>query len=289
MSHDILKLKEYAIRRVTTMEESIKISYLMIDIWEMSELEAVPTFEMRAVADIGTVLMAYQYDEPDEPIGYIYAYPNFDKEHYKHYSHMMGIRKDWQSKGVGYNLKLAHRKLALESDPKIYAIEWTVDPLLPNNAALNFGKLGCVCSTYKVNYYGLPRDIGIYMGVPTDRFLAKWILESDDVIAKLDGVKKPDLEDLLSRLPVLNSIEDDEFTPLDVSEDEVQRTGAFLVEVPSDFQRIREKSVETAVDWRLRFRDICLSYFGSGWEVCDYFSFKSTSGRRNFYKFRKRN
>ena len=282
MNNIIIELEDYAIRRVTTMDESIKISYLMIDIWEMSELEAVPTFEVKAVSDFGTVLMAYTYDKPEEPIGYIYAYPNFDEVHYKHYSHMMGIRKDWQSKSVGFNLKLAHRKLALNSSPRIYSIQWTVDPLLPNNASLNFGKLGCVCSTYKVNYYGMPRDIGIYMGVPTDRFLVEWILESMDVQKKLEGGDKVDIG-VLDSIPQLNTIEDFTFIPSKIDVED-----QFLVEVPSDFQRIRETSVELAIDWRMQFRAICLKYFKEGWEVCDYFSFQTEIGRRNFYKFRKK-
>ena len=164
-------MAEFSIRKVTNMQEIHGIVEVQRQAWDMPDIEVVATFEMKAVSDIGVVLVAI--DMENKPIGFIYAFPEFPNYHY---SHMMATLPDWQGKGVGFAMKKYHRTIAIESRHHIDRIRWTVDPLLPNNAYLNFTKLGGVCSKYYPNYYGDPSEIGIYKGIPTDRFLLEWFI-----------------------------------------------------------------------------------------------------------------
>lgn len=248
--------------------------------WQMEDLGIVPTFEMKAVASVGTVLVAV--DGNDKPIGFIYAYDQLPDSHY---SHMMAVLPDWQGKSVGYTLKKEHYKIAKKKGVK--HIRWTVDPLLPNNAYLNFAKLGGVCNTYFVNYYGSPdtEGIEIYAGLETDRFLLDWRIgheRSERRIKdfRLDRIEK---EQLLNKHHPINSIKDN--LPIDLM-NPLGQSDSFLVEIPSNFQEIRRVDMKKAITWRNYFREICLHYFNQGFHVVDYHSFNR---EQNFYEFGKLN
>ena len=185
---------DFSIRQVTNMDEIHGIVEVQRQAWQMADLEIVATFEMKAVASFGTVLIAV--DKTDKVIGFIYAFPYFPD---MHYSHMMATLPEWQGKGVGFAMKKVHRDIALKSEVKINKIVWTVDPLLTNNSYLNFSKLGGVCSTYYPNYYGDAGEVGIYNGIDTDRFLLEWPIHDERVERRMDDfhVDRIDISTLL--------------------------------------------------------------------------------------------
>jgi predicted GNAT superfamily acetyltransferase len=65
-------------------------------------------------------------------------------------------------------------------------MEWTFDPLEIKNAFLNIHRLGAIVCEYRVNFYGVSTS-RLQGGLPTDRLLAKWELNSDRVQAILEG------------------------------------------------------------------------------------------------------
>jgi predicted GNAT superfamily acetyltransferase len=185
-------------------------------------------------------------------------------------------------------LKKYHREQILKSDFYVQGIKWTVDPLLPNNAYLNFAKLGCISNTYKINYYGDPdRDgVAIYAGVPTDRFLVEWPVHSDQVAQRVADYKigRISLSKLLERSPAINEIDAENTSNRIVDELPAQ----FCVEVPAKWQILRINHIDIAKDWRLKFRDICVTAFREGFYAIDYHSLLSEGKRRNFYEFSKK-
>ena len=269
---------DFSIRQVTNMDEIHGIVEVQRQAWQMADLEIVATFEMKAVASFGTVLIAV--DKTDKVIGFIYAFPYFPD---MHYSHMMATLPEWQGKGVGFAMKKVHRDIALKSEVKINKIVWTVDPLLTNNSYLNFSKLGGVCSTYYPNYYGDAGEVGIYNGIDTDRFLLEWPIHNERVERRMEDfhVDRIDISTLLMRSPVINSIQNDRFIEKQL-EGNPER---FSVEVPANYQKLKDSSLEIAKEWRLKFREICVSNFNSGWEISDFHSFLSEDKRRNYYEF----
>jgi predicted GNAT superfamily acetyltransferase len=65
-------------------------------------------------------------------------------------------------------------------------MEWTFDPLEIKNAYLNIHRLGAVVREYRPNFYGLSSS-RLQGGLPTDRLLAEWRLDSLRVNDILEG------------------------------------------------------------------------------------------------------
>ena len=59
-------------------------------------------------------------------------------------------------------------------------MEWTFDPVEIKNAFLNIHKLGAIVRSYRVNFYGVSSS-RLQGGLPTDRFVAEWYLDSPRV------------------------------------------------------------------------------------------------------------
>jgi len=61
----------------------------------------------------------------------------------------------------------------------------TFDPLEIKNAHLNIHKLGAIVRSYYVNFYGVSSS-RLQGGLPTDRLVAEWYLDSDRVSGILE-------------------------------------------------------------------------------------------------------
>jgi predicted GNAT superfamily acetyltransferase len=85
---------------------------------------------------------------------------------------------------LGARLKLEQRLEALARG--IRHMEWTFDPLEIKNAYLNIHKLGAIVRGYEVNFYGVSSS-RLQGGLPTDRLVAEWHLDSPRVRAILTG------------------------------------------------------------------------------------------------------
>jgi predicted GNAT superfamily acetyltransferase len=80
-------------------------------------------------------------------------------------------------------MKLAQREDMLRR--KIRLMEWTFDPLEIKNAHLNFERLGVIVRSYIPNLYGSVSS-ALQGGLPTDRLIAEWWVESSRVRRLLD-------------------------------------------------------------------------------------------------------
>ncbi len=100
------------------------------------------------------------------------------------HSHMTAVLPDYQNRGVGRSLKLFQREDALKNGVPL--VEWTFDPLELKNAHFNLTRLGAVVRRYIPNCYGLTES-PLHAGLPTDRLVAEWWLDSDRVRGILAG------------------------------------------------------------------------------------------------------
>jgi predicted GNAT superfamily acetyltransferase len=64
-------------------------------------------------------------------------------------------------------------------------MEWTFDPLEIKNAYLNIHRLGAIVRRYEVNFYGVSSS-RLQGGLPTDRLVAEWPLDSPRVEALVE-------------------------------------------------------------------------------------------------------
>ena len=91
------------------------------------------------------------------------------------YSQLTGVVPAYQSRGLGYQIKLFQRQVARAEG--IEQIAWAFDPLQAGNAHFNLTRLGAQAARYVENMYGERTD-RLNAGVPTDRLIAEWDLEA---------------------------------------------------------------------------------------------------------------
>ncbi|HEU5458441.1 MAG TPA: GNAT family N-acetyltransferase, partial [Terracidiphilus sp.] len=148
----------------------------------------------------GQVIGAFDTDLPgagpdggaDSMIGFAMSLPGVKTGHgeprpYLH-SHMLAVRESYRNRGLGAQLKLEQRRDALARGIRL--MEWTFDPLEIRNAHLNIHKLGAVVRCYLPDFYGVSSS-RLQGGLPTDRLVAEWRLDSERVIAILEGRRIP--------------------------------------------------------------------------------------------------
>ena len=170
------------IRPCRTIEEFEQMVELEIQVWGFVERDVVPS-QMYVVASRvgGQVLGAFVREKM---AGFVLAYPGIrDGRPYLH-SHMAAVLPEFRDLGIGRRLKLAQREDALARG--IPLIEWTFDPLQTKNAHFNISRLGATARRYLTDFYGSTSS-PLHAGLPTDRLVAEWHLESERVISLLDG------------------------------------------------------------------------------------------------------
>jgi predicted GNAT superfamily acetyltransferase len=114
------------------------------------------------------------------------------------HSHMTAVLPGVRDRGVGRRLKLFQRQDALKRG--IALVEWTFDPLELRNAHFNLVRLGAVVRRYIPNCYGITES-PLHGGLPTDRLVAEWWLDSERVKSILADDPIPS-EDSTARVTV---------------------------------------------------------------------------------------
>ena len=157
-------------------------------VWNYSDLE----IESRAMLTMasrfaGQMLGAFRSIHGSEQlIGFSLAFASLPFGHL--HSHRVGVHPQYQNSGIGRRLKLAQRADALARG--IDQIQWTFDPMQPRNAWFNLVRLGAIARSYLPNLYGITSS-PLHGGLPTDRLLAEWNLNSDRVLRALAGERLP--------------------------------------------------------------------------------------------------
>jgi predicted GNAT superfamily acetyltransferase len=98
---------------------------------------------------------------------------------------MTAVHHDYRNRGVGRLLKLLQREDALMRGIRL--ILWTFDPLEFRNAYFNCNRLGAICREYLPNFYGVTSS-PLHRGLPTDRLVAEWQLDSHRAVAAAAGL-----------------------------------------------------------------------------------------------------
>ena len=104
------------------------------------------------------------------------------------HSHMLAVLPQYRDQGLGARLKWWQRQEAISRG--LRRIEWTFDPLEIKNAFLNLCKLGAIARRYEVDFYG-GSSSPLQGGLPTDRLVAEWYIDSDRVQRFAEGRTAP--------------------------------------------------------------------------------------------------
>ena len=176
---------EIVVRKCTGIEEFQRCVALQKEIWGEEDLEVEPaTLFVVAEETGGQVLGAF---DGERLVGYTLALVGLRDGTVFLHSHMTGVLAEYRDRGVGRALKLFQREEALERGIRL--IVWTFDPLENRNAHFNLNRLGAIARKYLPNLYGLTTS-PLHLGLPTDRLLAEWPLDSARVVAALEGLAK---------------------------------------------------------------------------------------------------
>ncbi|MDR3792167.1 MAG: GNAT family N-acetyltransferase [Terracidiphilus sp.] len=210
---------------------------LQIETWGYDESDVIPRKTFLVAKAIGGQVMGAFDTEianggAEAMVGFVFSLPgvksaNGAPQPYLH-SHMLAVKAAYRNRGLGRQLKLEQRREALSRG--IRHMEWTFDPLEIKNAFLNIHRLGAIVKSYRENFYGVSSS-RLQAGLPTDRLLAEWRLDSQRVQAVLAG--DPAGEHVIEeRIQVLASIYEWKAT-----EAGRERALAVLLENRSKFQK----------------------------------------------------
>ena len=173
------------VRKCTGIEEFQRCVALQREIWGEDDLEVEPaTLFVVAEETGGQVLGAF---DGERLVGYTLALVGLRDGTVFLHSHMTGVLAEYRDRGVGRALKLFQREEALGRGIRL--IVWTFDPLENRNAHFNLNRLGAIARKYLPNLYGLTTS-PLHLGLPTDRLLAEWPLDSARVVAAVSDLAK---------------------------------------------------------------------------------------------------
>ncbi len=211
--------------------------------------------------------------------GFLYAFLARRKGRLVHWSHMMAAEPGFRDRGLGFRMKLAHRRWALERG--IPSICWTYDPLQSRNATLNICRLGARVEEFLPDCYG-PFPSRIEKGLPSDRFVVNWHIACRAVERRLQQGPPERPKNLT--LPRVNLTRSNAQGLLQNQRIFSQLSQPRLrVEIPANTDEIRKRSRHLARRWRFETRKIFQRYISAGYRIDDFLPPSPATEGRCFY------
>lgn len=180
---------EIEIRECASLEELAECVQLQRDVFALPEVELSPVRHFIVTKNAGGFVLGAYHGE--KLAGFVLSVPAFLRRERAFYSHMTGVRPEYQSHGIGASLKWAQRTRALAENVRF--IKWTFEPVKAKNAYFNLEKLGAAVFEYQPNFYGTDyttaAQTGKKIGLASDRLFAEWDLTDPKVQALAVGEK----------------------------------------------------------------------------------------------------
>jgi predicted GNAT superfamily acetyltransferase len=176
-------MAQILIRSLHSLDEFHRCVQIAREVWGDAELDTEPHVTY-VIADHtgGQVLGAF---DGEMMVGFTKAFVGLhDRTPYLH-SHMAAVLPSHRDRHIGRQLKLAQREDAWRRGIRL--IEWTFDPLETKNAHFNINRLGAISRRYIPNFYGITTS-PLHRGMPTDRLLVEWHLDSARAIAAINDL-----------------------------------------------------------------------------------------------------
>jgi len=221
------------------------------EVWGDSELDTEPyvTFVI-AHHTGGQVLGAF---DGDLMVGFTKAFVGLhDHTPYLH-SHMAAVLRSHRDHGIGRQLKLSQREDALRRGIRL--IEWTFDPLETKNAHFNINRLGGISRHYIPNFYGITSS-PLHRGLPTDRLLVEWHLDSKRVIAAVKDLSS-ETRDCPAHVHLPAPVTQGQFAPAPQS---TQPEGGTPATAPAE-----ASSTSQVIEIQSRLRSELTTWFSKGY------------------------
>jgi predicted GNAT superfamily acetyltransferase len=229
-------------------DEAAEIRSIHQRIWGSAAEFLYPSDIHSESFDLGTSLIARV---EDRPAGFIFGFYKYGgprlpldwqirlQGHQRLESQTMGVDSEFRGMRIGFLLKKVQADLAQKNGIRI--INWTTDPLLYANAALNFGLLRAIAFDYYADLYPFRNELN---RVHASRFGLTWLIGTrrvDDValygarpfIVNLDN--RPEIPRVNRGLTEIN------FT---------LNAPLIAIEIPADWTHLQQEALPEAQAWR---------------------------------------
>lgn len=254
-----------AIRELETVGDLRLALQVEKEVWGLDDADVTPLTTAVATRAAGAYWLGAFAG--DQLVGIAYAFPSFHNGRAGFHSHLLAVRPSHRSSGLGYRLKLAQREHALSIG--INEITWTFDPLRSLNAHLNFSRLGVICDTYRIDFYGPQTSSPLHRN-GTDRLWVTWQLGNARVERRLrGGDNRLEVLDALKHLDPLLRFNGDGVPVLgDVSAALARQRVA--IEIPSDIDAVEGRDMALARQWRQSTRTAFTEALKAGFIVQEF-------------------
>jgi predicted GNAT superfamily acetyltransferase len=256
------------------------------EVWRSQDIDVVPAPMLLAANRIGGIVLG-AYNNLGDMIGFVFSILGSLDGKPIQYSYMLAVRMAYRNFDVGFKLKLAQRKEALRR--KISSIASSFDPMQPANAYFALGKLGGWGDAYEENFCGETTSI-LDRGLPTDRILTLWNLNSSTVIRRLEtGPQRRDLRKEIKQRAIINRLV--EIAPGLMNSSPVKlncSANQFLFEVPYNLPEVKNRDLGIALEWQGKMRQVFRHYFRKEYAATDFWVAEQDGHLRAFYLLEKR-
>jgi predicted GNAT superfamily acetyltransferase len=256
------------------------------EVWRFEDIDIYP-IGMLVAANQGGGIALGAYNSIGEMIGFVYSILSMEDGVLAQHSLLLAVRQAYRNFNVAYKLKLAQRKECLKR--KIPTVTWAFDPMQPLNAYFTLGKLGATTHAYVEDFCGESTSV-LHRGLPTDRCIVRWDLESDSVEQRIEvGSPRRDLRKELKQYKVINHLED--AAPGMPVSSPLKLTGTddrLLFEVPYNLPEIKNRNLGTALEWQGKLRQAFRHYLSKNYAATDFWVAEEDGHLRAFYFLEKK-
>jgi predicted GNAT superfamily acetyltransferase len=253
------------IRDLETRADLESVLQLEKEVWGLDDADVLPLTLAVALEAAGSIWLG-AFDD-DQLVGFAFAFPSLQRGMAGFHSHMLAVRASHRGRNLGYELKLAQRQRALARGIK--EMTWTFDPLRSRNAHLNFHRLGVVCDSYRIDFYGPQTSSPLHRN-GTDRLWVTWHLADSRVEERLKGKNaRAEAMDSLVHLEPLVRFNGDGRPAIGDLAIALARQ-RIAIEIPGDIDPMEREDPERAREGRLATRKAFTEALRAGFIVKEF-------------------
>lgn len=253
------------IRNIETLAEMRAVEELQREVWGAEDV--VPVTHLIASREVGGILVG-AFDD-GELVGFVYGFIGQEGAHRVVHSHMLAVKPEFRNQALGYRLKLAQREQALLSG--FDRITWTFDPLQSRNAHLNFGRLGVIARSYRIDFYGSESPSALHRHIGTDRLWVTWLLGSERVRRRLEGGPMAEQSEPRMGQPARLVEADSVGSPVLKESVEGLKGEPASIEIPGNIGSLQQQDPALAARWRQATRLAFTGALASGYVVEEFY------------------
>ena len=252
---------DITIRPLSTQAELAACVELQRDTWGRSFNDAVPASILQVAQKVGGVA-AGAFDRSDALVGFVFGISGVRDGRIVHWSDMLAVRPEVQSRGIGRRLKEFQRVAVSQIGAQ--EILWTYDPLVARNAHLNFNVFGVRVVEYVLDMYGEDTGSDLHSGLGTDRLIVGWPVNDAELAERRAAIAAARNDVGFRHSPIIGDLarEGDASPPPD--------TAHLRIAIPANIHDIMRAARTDGRAWRAVSRGAFLMARSNGYRIVGF-------------------